>query len=256
MTDNIYIYNDEGAGDSSLGYIVDTLINITPAYKIDFINAADILYKEWTKNAALLIMPGGADIPYTKKLNGEGNKIIREYVENGGNYLGLCAGAYYASSFVEFDKNGELEVLGARELAFFPDKAIGPILAKYDYKTNSGARAALLKLDIPDENDFNSLRVYYNGGGYFRNADAYKNINILAYYHIEKDDDYLPAVVEIKHNIGTVILSGVHFECSSKLLNVNDSYETKLLPILEKEEKNRIKFNSLIFKRLGIKIND
>ncbi len=251
---SIYIYNDDGAGESCLEYIFDTLVNITTAYKINFINAKDILCKEWTKNAVLLVMPGGEDIPYTKKLNGEGNKIIKQYVENGGSYLGFCAGAYYGSNFVEFDKNGELEVLGERELAFFPDKSIGPILAKYDYKTNSGARAALLKLDMPNEHDFTNLRVYYNGGGYFYNADSYTNVKVLAYYHIEKDDNYLPALVEINYNKGKVILSGVHFECSSKLLDANDTYKAELLPMLEKEEENRIKFNILILKRLGIEI--
>ena len=28
--------------------------------------------------------------------------VIAAFVENGGAYIGLCAGAYYASSFVEF----------------------------------------------------------------------------------------------------------------------------------------------------------
>lgn len=253
---SIYIYNDDGAGKNALEYIYDTLASITTAYKINFINAEDILYEKWTKNAALLIIPGGADIPYTKKLNGKGNKIIKQYVKNGGSYLGLCAGAYYGSNFVEFDKNGELEVLEERELAFFPNKVIGPVLARYDYKTNSGARVALLKLDIPNENDFTNLKVYYNGGGYFYNANFYKNVKVLAYYHIEKDATYLPALIEIKHNKGTVILSGVHFEYSSKLLDANDPYEAELLPILEKEEKKRIKFNTLIFKRLGLEMNN
>lgn len=251
----IYIYNDEGAGENSVKYILNTLAKIATTYKINFINAQDILAKEWVKNAALLVMPGGADIPYTEKLNGEGNKIIKKYVESGGSYLGFCAGAYYGSNFVEFDKNGELEVLGERELAFFPDKSVGPILAKYDYKTNSGARAALLKLNMPDDNDFTNISVYYNGGGYFYNADSYKDVNVLAYYHIEKDNNYLPAIVEIKCNKGIAILSGVHFECSSKLLDINDPYESKLLPILEKEEENRVKFSISIFKRLGVRVN-
>ncbi|WP_341790965.1 BPL-N domain-containing protein [Rickettsia endosymbiont of Gonocerus acuteangulatus] len=83
----IYIYNDEGAGENSVKYILDTLTKIATAYKINFINAQDILAKEWIKNAVLLVMPGGADIPYTKKLNGERNKIIKEYVENVGEVI-------------------------------------------------------------------------------------------------------------------------------------------------------------------------
>ena len=54
-----------------------------------------------------------------------GNERIREYVSKGGKYLGICAGGYYASSYVEFEKSTTLEVLGDRELSFFPGKAIG-----------------------------------------------------------------------------------------------------------------------------------
>lgn len=251
---SIYVYNDEGAGETSLKHTIDNLENVTTSYKINFIDAKGILYKEWTKDAVLLIMPGGADIPYAKKLNGEGNNIIKQYVENGGNYLGFCAGAYYGSSFVEFDKGGELEVMEERELAFFPDKAVGPILAKYDYKSNSGARAALLKLNINDKDFLNdNMRVYYNGGGYFQNANLYTNVKVIADYQLE-NDTFLPAIVEMKYNKGIVILSGVHFEYSTKILDNSDPYLAKLLPILEKNEEDRIKFNILIFKILGIRI--
>lgn len=48
-----------------------------------------------------------------------------EYVEGGGSYLGLCAGAYYGCSSVEFEPGSSMEVSGDRELAFFPGAAIG-----------------------------------------------------------------------------------------------------------------------------------
>ena len=77
-------------------------------------------------------MPGGADVPYCQALDGHGNKLIRgmqliqcqysrsrfekqltqgknwavvsaDFVEAGGAYLGLCAGAYYACARIEFE---------------------------------------------------------------------------------------------------------------------------------------------------------
>jgi glutamine amidotransferase-like uncharacterized protein len=49
-----------------------------------------------------------------------------EFVElAGGSYLGLCAGAYYGSSRVVFEPGTPLEVIGDRELAFFPGIARG-----------------------------------------------------------------------------------------------------------------------------------
>lgn len=48
-----------------------------------------------------------------------------EFVTQGGSYLGLCAGAYYACARVEFEPGTPLEVVGDRELAFFPGIAQG-----------------------------------------------------------------------------------------------------------------------------------
>jgi hypothetical protein len=52
-----------------------------------------------------------------------------EYVSAGGAYLGLCAGAYYACSRVEFEPGGPLQVRGDRELGFFPGVAAGAAYA-------------------------------------------------------------------------------------------------------------------------------
>jgi glutamine amidotransferase-like uncharacterized protein len=51
-----------------------------------------------------------------------------DFVEGGGSYLGLCAGAYYGCSRVEFETGGAMEVVGARELAFFPGVARGAVV--------------------------------------------------------------------------------------------------------------------------------
>ena len=48
--------------------------------------------------------------------------FAQEFVENGGSYLGICAGAYFACDYIEFDKNGPLEVVGPRDLKFYPGK--------------------------------------------------------------------------------------------------------------------------------------
>lgn len=52
-----------------------------------------------------------------------------DYVRRGGAYLGLCAGAYYASSRVQFEPGSALQVVGSRELSFFPGVARGAAYA-------------------------------------------------------------------------------------------------------------------------------
>ncbi len=238
VSNAVYIYNDEGVGQNSLIQTIKTLEKALPQHSIKTINAEEVISNDWAKDAVLFVIPGGADLPYVKKLNGTGNKNIKTFIESGGAYLGICAGAYYASSYVEFDKGGELEVLGDRELAFFPGKSIGPVLAKYDYKNNSGARAA----------DIGKATVYYNGGGYFENTSDFNNVSIIAKY---KND--LSAIIHVKYGKGNAVLSGVHFETDPDTLNKNDPYLKNLIPILKHQNQTRLTLTSDILEKLNLK---
>ncbi len=44
------------------------------------------------------------DLPYCADLHGTGCTRIRAFVHAGGSYMGLCAGAYFGSSYCEFEK--------------------------------------------------------------------------------------------------------------------------------------------------------
>ena len=63
---------------------------------------------------------GGYDLGYIRALGQDGIDQVKGYVQTGGHYLGVCAGAYFASARVTFDEGGDLEVCGPRQLAFFP----------------------------------------------------------------------------------------------------------------------------------------
>lgn len=45
-----------------------------------------------------LIMPGGVASKQAEKLQDDGRQKIRSFVENGGGYVGICAGSYLASN--------------------------------------------------------------------------------------------------------------------------------------------------------------
>ena len=83
----IYIYNDKGASQTGIKNCKDAISALDPQlYVVKEINAEQTISGEWRKDAAAFIMPGGADLPYCKKLNGAGNVQIIEYVEAGGTY--------------------------------------------------------------------------------------------------------------------------------------------------------------------------
>ena len=240
----IFIYSDEGAGKESMQQTRLFLQQkLSGQLDIRFINADEVIQGNWKKTARLFIMPGGADIPYTRKLNGKGNQHIKDFVAHGGAYLGICAGSYYGANYVEFDKNGPLEVLGPRELSFYNGKAVGPALAPYRYNSYEGARAATL---TPGSIKFPKTTSYYNGGSYFPNADAQPNVQVLAYYSHDK-----PAIIYTPYGKGHVVLSGAHFEYNPR--NMPTDIELKsIIQSLEATEASREILTDIILQKLSL----
>ncbi len=167
------------------------------------IQAAEII-NGGLKHISLLIMPGGRDRPYHAALKGAGNVAIRSFVENGGIYLGICAGAYYGCQRVEFDKGFPLEVCEERELSFFSGTAVGPAYGKgtFEYQSEKGAFWA--KIATANGIFFS----YYNGGCFFEGD--FTHTKILAHYL--DLPNHPPAIIECPIGKGKAILSGVHLE--------------------------------------------
>lgn len=159
---------------------------LSPSYAVITVSGDAIIKEPWTASCALLVFPGGADLGYCRTLNGEGNRRISQYVERGGLYVGFCAGGYYASRRCEFEVgNQKMEVVGNRELAFFPGTCRGCAFPGFVYHSEAGTRATQLRItkeslakgSIPD-----LFRSYYNGGGVFVDAPKFKDrgVEVLA----------------------------------------------------------------------------
>src|ERR1700722_9520522 len=92
----IYVYAGPGVSQESLFQTMSKLdLLLNNHYSIGTISPKQIIESSWENETTLLVIPGGADLPYTRSLNGDGNKKIRSYVEQGGTFLGICAGSYY-----------------------------------------------------------------------------------------------------------------------------------------------------------------
>ena len=169
----------------------------------------------------MLVMPGGADLPYCRTLNGAGNRRITQFVERGGAYFGFCAGGYYGSQRCEFEVGDkEMEVVGDRELAFFPGICRGCSFPGFVYHSEAGARAVELKVDksvLAEGSVPNVFRCYYNGGGVFVDAPKYKDrgIEILASFTEKlavEPGEGSAAVIHCKVGDGAAILTSTHPE--------------------------------------------
>lgn len=227
MIQRIAIYNGEGSSPVPLPGIL--------------LSANDLIETNWDRTCDLFIMPGGRDRPYHAALQGKGNRKIRFFVENGGTYLGICAGAYYGSARIEFDKDSPLEICEERELAFFSGTAVGPSYGKgtFDYASRSGVRAA--KLSTPQ----NTFSAYYNGGCTFQGDLS--RCRILARF--ADLPGHPPAIIECRVGKGKAILSGVHLEIPAATLDPSDPFLAPLIPILEASERLRSIFWNRILKK-------
>lgn len=243
---SIYIYADKGVSSEALAQTLNsTQTTLDKNYKIKTITAKDVIQGNWRKDAALFIMPGGADIPYTKALNGKGNEQIKAFVHQGGAYLGICAGSYYGSQNIIFAKGTPFQVTGRRELGFFKGTARGPALAPYDTVTYKGTRAAKLLLSNNKE-----ATIFFFGGNFFEADPMPKNTTIMARY--KELPQQPPAIIKIEVGSGTVILSGVHFEYNQAQLNSKDPYLALIIPSLKSHETERQELLRSIFSQLGL----
>lgn len=213
-----------GSTPESVRHCLDSLRRLlSPNYAVYPVSSEIILNEPWPATCAALVMPGGADLPYCRTLNGEGNRRIRQYVNAGGAYIGFCAGGYYGSSRCEFEVgNDKLEVIGDRELRFYPDTCRGPAFPGFQYNSEVGTRAAQLHVEkssfpssggvLPDV-----FRAYANGGSVFVNASKYRErgVEVLASYAEDINVDAgkgAAAVVLCRVGEGSALLTGPHPE--------------------------------------------
>ncbi len=247
---NILVYVDEGAGPRSVRLLLKALKSEPSCQQANIQRVKSSFLKEadWEQSTSLLIFPGGRDIHYHEALKGEANEKIRRYVENGGSYLGLCAGGYYGCSRIEFEKGHSLEVVADRQLCFFPGTASGSAYGpnKFQYESEEGSCVAELAW-LGDE-ELGPASIYFNGGCTFVDADSYSNTSILARY---QDIPGLPAaIVQCKVGKGKAILSGVHPEYCTPHIEKLESTPKHLLPRLRSMDPSRQKLFESILMRL------
>ncbi len=123
---------------------------------------------------------------------------LKVYVENGGNYLGICGGAFVASKGSRWDDGYETEV-GLVNIESFA----------YD-KDNSAPQI------IPITWLGTQRTIYYQNGPAFAKNTIPANSEILAYYNNKNQD---VAIFKTKIGLGTVILLGPHPEADETWLD-------------------------------------
>ncbi len=91
----VALYHDSGAGDSGVRNL-SRIVEAMPDAKLRIVNAADIRGGALLR-ADVVIFTGGRGGAQGTALGDEGRAAVRSLVDNGGGYLGICAGAYLAT---------------------------------------------------------------------------------------------------------------------------------------------------------------
>ena len=138
----------------------------------------------------VLVIPGGWAVNYRRNINSAGISHIRSFVQNGGVYVGICAGAYFASRTVVWEGRSY-----SYPLSLYGGAAIGPIDSIAPWPNYNMA-----SINLQDSTEW----VLYYGGPYFSGG----NFDTIAIYNVNNE----PAIIELNYGDGKVILSGVHPE--------------------------------------------
>ena len=193
----IALYHDDGVWRDGL---------IATEHMLDWIGipwkevTADDLNNTGLEGFSALWIGGGWAPDYERKIRESGRQAILEMIKQGGAYIGICAGAYYAASTVRWE--GESYPYS---LKLFLGTAAGPEIYSWPHY-------GMAKLEMNPEHPINadegkeeSMLLY--GGGYFVPASGQK-IDIVATY--EQTDH--PAIITFSYGKGRVVLLGVHPE--------------------------------------------
>lgn len=244
------VYNGPGAGSRSVHSTMDALRRSLQPERVQVrtIDAQSLVSGGWEEDCVCLVMPGGADVPYCRELGIEGVERIRSWVEeDGGFYLGLCAGAYFASGKVVFERGDPLlEVVGERFLKFYSGTACGAVYPGFCYETERGAVAAPIRyLDWETSIDMQgriqednvrwlSCRDYVNGGPYWLcHNDVNEVLRIHSVHPVLERVDILATYPEKNHAVsamkctvktGCAVLCSSHPELDSKMFLHGDMH--------------------------------
>jgi biotin--protein ligase len=262
---NVLVYSGPGTSVESVKCCVDTLRRLlSPYYCVLAVNGDVICNEPWMSSTSLLTIPGGADLPYCKELGEKGNSIITKFIRQGGRYVGFCAGAYYASTRVEFAVGDpSMEVSGSRDLKFFPGITRGPAFGGFAYGKDSGITAANIK--VLNGEPFAS---YFNGGPCFVDAKNMGNgVEVLAEYEgsidVEGDSkgskENTAAAVYCPVGKGCAFLAGFHPEYGPSYLKTvysKSERRNQVTEIIDQSENERLKFLAGVLKKMGLKVNE
>jgi glutamine amidotransferase-like uncharacterized protein len=195
----IAIYNGIGTWDLNVTALENFFVQNELRYEL--IDENDVTSISLKDRYDLIWFPGGSAGEYHYLI--ADLKPLVDFVDQGGYYVGSCAGAYFAADILSWlSEDGKDHDY---PLSFFPGRAVGPLVSELNWGDEA---VLLLNRDLTFNTAFDpALPVYYFDGPYF---DAYPEADYLIMARYEANDQ--PAVVAGYFGDGKYLLFGPHPE--------------------------------------------
>jgi biotin--protein ligase len=199
----VYVYNGEGSNKDCEEAMVGSLRIYRGLTSVEIIKVdhSHLKQDKW-KDGAALIWGGGYAVAMEKTAQTV-SENVKDFVSNGGGYLGVCAGAIIASCNIS--ERGKVEIWNSLDL--YPG-------------TSATARASEIITDTGAR-----MHSYWNLGCLFpKNTGALTDPKVVATY-ADLSGKYVdsPAIISMPHDKGNVVLCGIHPE-----IIVNDFFPSHL----------------------------
>ncbi|KPK62974.1 hypothetical protein AMJ83_08810 [candidate division WOR_3 bacterium SM23_42] len=198
---DIALYSDRGTGEVCVIATVRMFEWI--GYKVALIDA-DFINNRDLNDFRIVCFPGGNMYQYAQDITSSGMEKVREFINNGGGYIGICGGAYFTGRRVKWQGRQ----LPMSPLAIFPGTTQGPVddIAPYP-------DCVMCKIKITDhqhpvvQTEPDSAWIMYCYGPMLL-PDSGADVQILGEY----DSVGKPAVIAFAYGAGRVFIIGTHPE--------------------------------------------
>ncbi len=198
---DIAIYSDRGVWDESV--MAAEKMFQWMGYTVSLVDA-DYINREGLSNFRMVCVPGGDMYQYAQDLSSIGKENIRSFVREGGSYIGICGGAYFAASRVVWQG----EHLQMIPLNLFHGTAEGPYDAIIPYPDYGMCEIRIVNSLHPiTESLPDTLWILYYWGPALLPSDT-TNLTVLGRYDVVNHS----AIMSLEYGHGRVFLIGTHPE--------------------------------------------
>ena len=198
---DVAIYAGRGTWDLSVEALERMFLWMN--YSVELVGA-DYVNDIGLAGFRILCIPGGDMYEYAQDISPRGKENIRDFVYDGGGYIGVCGGAYFASEKVLWQGSQ----LPMTPLGLFAGTATGPINEIIPYPNYTMCEVKIIDQGhlVTQFEPRSEWMLYYWGPALIPNRDA--NVTILGNYGKGNQT----AMLAFDYYQGRVFLVGTHPE--------------------------------------------